>query len=169
MCLMIFQKGKKLFQTIKHRKLKKSKIGIFPKGLVHGFGQKFENFPFFIFGKIREENVFDDILERKKAFLDYKKWKLKTVKNWDFPKGVSPWFWSKIRNFSIFLLLAKSASKTCLTIFYKGTKLFQTIKNRKLKKSKIGIFPKGLVHGFGEKFELFPSFYYWQNQLAKRV
>ena len=26
-------------------------------------------FPFFIFGKIREENVFDDILEGKKAFL----------------------------------------------------------------------------------------------------
>ena len=29
-----------------------------------------KNFPFFIFGKIREENVFDDILEGKKAFLD---------------------------------------------------------------------------------------------------
>ena len=38
-------------------------------------------FFFFIFGKIREENVFDDILERKKAFLDYKKWKVKTVEN----------------------------------------------------------------------------------------
>ena len=56
-----------------------------------------KNFPFFIFGKIREEKVFDDILERKKAFLDYKKWKVKTVENWDFSKGViSPWFWSKI-------------------------------------------------------------------------
>ena len=49
-------------------------------------------FHFFIFGKIREENVFDDILERKKAFLDYKKDKVKKVKNWDFSKGVSPWF-----------------------------------------------------------------------------
>ena len=45
---------------------------------------------------MREENVFDDILERKKAFLDYKKQKVKTVKNWDFSKGVSPWFWSQI-------------------------------------------------------------------------
>ena len=53
-------------------------------------------FPFFIFGKIREENVFDDILEKKKAFLDYKKQKVKTVKNWHFSKGVSPWFCSKI-------------------------------------------------------------------------
>ena len=41
---------------------------------------------------MREENVFDDILERKKAFLDYKKEKVKKVKNWDFFKGVSPWF-----------------------------------------------------------------------------
>ena len=53
-------------------------------------------FHLFIFGKIREENVFDDILERKKAFLDYKKQKVKKVKNWDFSKGVSPWVYSKI-------------------------------------------------------------------------
>ena len=38
-------------------------------------------FHLFIFGKIREESVFDNILERKKAFLDYKK-KVKKVKNW---------------------------------------------------------------------------------------
>ena len=53
-------------------------------------------FHLIIFGKIREESVFDDILERKKASLDYKKQKVKKVKNWDFSKGVSPWFWSKI-------------------------------------------------------------------------
>ena len=34
-------------------------------------------FHLFIFGKIREESVFDNILERKKAFLDYKKQKVK--------------------------------------------------------------------------------------------
>ena len=53
-------------------------------------------FHLFIFGKIREENVFDDILERKNAFSDFKKQKVKKVKNWDFFKGVRPWFWSKI-------------------------------------------------------------------------
>ena len=46
--------------------------------------------------------MFDDILARKKAFLDYKKEKVKKVKNWDFSKGVSPWFWSKIWNFPSF-------------------------------------------------------------------
>ena len=58
--------------------------------------KNFKFFHVFIFGKIREENVFDDILERKKALLDYKKQKVKTVENLDFSKGVSPWFWSKI-------------------------------------------------------------------------
>ena len=68
--------------------------------------------------------MFDDILERKKAFLDYKKQKVKTVKNWDFSKGVSPWFWSQILKFSIFLVLAKLASKMCLMISLKGKKVF---------------------------------------------
>ena len=40
--------------------------------------------------------MFDDILERKKAFLDYKKQRVKKVQNWDiFSKGVGLWFSSK--------------------------------------------------------------------------
>ena len=37
--------------------------------------------------------LFDDILERKEAFLDSKVRKLRKSKNQDFNKGVSPWFW----------------------------------------------------------------------------
>ena len=48
-------------------------------------------------------------------------------------------------------------------------KTFLDYKNRKFKESKIEIFPKGWVHGFRQKFENFPSFYFWQNQLAKCV
>ena len=40
-----------------------------------------EFFQLFIFGKISKQNVFDVILERKKAFLDYKKQKVKKVEN----------------------------------------------------------------------------------------
>ena len=50
-------------------------------------------FHLFIFGKIRQENLFDNILEGKKTFLDSKIKKLKKSKNRDFSKGVSPWFW----------------------------------------------------------------------------
>ena len=50
----------------------------------------------FILGIFGQENVFHDILEGKNAFLGYKNKKFKNSKNWDFTKGVSPWFWSKI-------------------------------------------------------------------------
>ena len=55
--------------------------------------------------------MFDDILERKKGFLDSKMRKLKKSKNHDFSKGVSPWFGEKVGIFLMFLFLAKSASK----------------------------------------------------------
>ena len=48
-----------------------------------------------LFGKIGPEHVFDDILERKQAFLDYKNMELNKSKTWDFSKGVSSWFCSK--------------------------------------------------------------------------
>ena len=51
--------------------------------------------PVLIFRKVSQKNVFDNILQNKKSFKDYKNDKLKKTKNWDFSKGVSPWFWSK--------------------------------------------------------------------------
>ena len=60
-------------------------------------------FHLFIIGKISYHNVFDDILERKQAFLDYKKQKVKTVKNWDSSKGVHG-FNQKFENFPYFYL-----------------------------------------------------------------
>ena len=43
--------------------------------------QNLKIFHLLIFGKISKQNVFDDILERKKAFLYYKKHKVKKVEN----------------------------------------------------------------------------------------
>ena len=54
------------------------KFCIFPKGLTHDFGQKFDIFPsFFFVGNISQKNVFYDILERTNVFLAYKKKKFK--------------------------------------------------------------------------------------------
>ena len=36
---------------------------------------------------------------------------------------------------------------------------FKAIKTRSSKGGKIAIFPKGLVHGFGPKLAIFPSFF----------
>ena len=54
-------------------------------------------FPTSFLGNIGQENVFNDILERKNAFLGYKNKKFKKSKN-----GVNPWFRSKNGHFSNF-------------------------------------------------------------------
>ena len=61
--------------------------------------------------------MFYDILERKNASTDFIKKKLKKSKNWDFFEGVSPLFWSKIDNFSMFFFCSKRAKEIRFTIF----------------------------------------------------
>ena len=58
--------------------------------------------PTFSLGNVGQENVFYDILERKNACLGYKNEEFKNSKNWDFSKGVNPWFWSKNSHYSNF-------------------------------------------------------------------
>ena len=105
-------------------------------------------FHLFIFGKISQQNVFDVILESKKAFLDYKKQKVKKVEKSGFfqIKGLVHGFVKKFEFFFIFLLQPKQGRKMFLSILQKGKRRFQTLKSQKF-----GIFPKGLVHGFGQK------------------
>ena len=58
--------------------------------------EKWPFFPCFFLCNGSQENVFCDILERRNAFLGYKKKKLKKLENFFFSKGVNPCFWSKI-------------------------------------------------------------------------
>ena len=53
-------------------------------GLTQGFGPKIAIFRTVFLANIGQENVFYDILERKNAFLGYKKKKYKMSKNWHF-------------------------------------------------------------------------------------
>ena len=50
------------------------------------FVKNWQFFYLFILGKIGQENVFYDILDRKNAFLDYKNIKLKKVEKLGFFK-----------------------------------------------------------------------------------
>ena len=59
-------------------------------------------FQLFFLGNIGLENVFNDILEGKNAFLGYKNKKFEKSKNWHFSKGVNPWFWFNYGHFSNF-------------------------------------------------------------------
>ena len=74
-----------MLSDYKKQKVKKSRrIRIFSKELVHGFGKKIEIFHLCILGKISQQNVFDIILDNQKAFLDYKKQKVKKVEKLGF-------------------------------------------------------------------------------------
>ena len=74
-----------MLSDYKKQKVKKSRrIRIFSKELVHGFGKKVEIFHLCILGKISQQNVFDVILDNQKAFLDYKKQKVKKVEKLGF-------------------------------------------------------------------------------------
>ena len=88
---------------MKTRSLKSRKIDIFPKGLTHVFGHLSN---FFFLGNIGKENVFDDILARKHAFLGYKNKKFKKSKMPIFPKGLTHGFSPKMTIFSTFLVEA---------------------------------------------------------------
>ena len=91
----------------KDKKFKKSKNSPFFKGVNPSFWSKNGHFSnFFFLGNIGQENVFYDILERKNAFLGYKKKKFKKSKNWHFSKGVNPWFWSQNSRFFNFFFKA---------------------------------------------------------------
>ena len=167
MSFTILQNEKTRYQDIKIRSSKSRKIAIFPKGLTHGFGPKMAIFQPFFFRQYRPEIVFQDILERKNAFLAYKNKNFRKTKNWHFSKGVNPWFWSKNDNFSNFFFLVIEARKISFTILQNKKTPFQAIKTRSSKSQKIDIFPKGLTHGFSPKMAIFRTFFFKIIQAKK--
>jgi len=85
--------------------------------LIHGFCQKMEIFHLLFFSKMDKEKVFSKVLERKETFLDYKNIGSRNPQNLHFSKGVSKWFLSKNRDFSIFCIYAKWIKKNCFLNF----------------------------------------------------
>ena len=68
--------------------LKKRKIAIFAKGIVHDFGQKVEVFHLLCFSKMDREKVFAVVLDKKETFKDYKKKLCTKNKIRIFPNGL---------------------------------------------------------------------------------
>ena len=66
--------------------------------------------------------MFYDILERKNSSTDFIKKKLKKSKNWDFFKGVSPLFWSKIDNFSMFFFFKQNGPRKFVLRYFRKKK-----------------------------------------------
>ena len=120
-------------------------------------------FPNFFLGNIHQENVFYDILERKNAFLSFKNKKFKKSKNPHFSKGVNPWVRSKNGRFSKLFFLRNIGHENYFHYILEQKKAFLGYKKKKLKKSKIDIFPKGLTHRFGPKMANFLKLFFLRN------
>ena len=117
-------------------------------------------FPTFFLGNIGQENVLNDILERKNAFLGYKNKKFKKSKHLHFSNGVNPWFWSKNAHFSSFFLLGNTDQEYVFYDILEQKFAFLGYKNKKFQKSKYWHFPNALTHGFGPKMAIFPTFFF---------
>ena len=129
--------------------------------------QKWPFCQLFLLGDIEQENVFYDILERKNAFLGYKKRSSKSRKIDIFLKGLINDFGPKMAIFPTFFFQAIQAKKMSFTKFQNDATPFQAIKTRSSKCRKINIFPNGLTHGFGPKVAIFGSFFLQAIQARK--
>ena len=103
------------------------------------------------------------IFQKKKAFLGYKKKKLKFQKIDVFQKGLTHGFGPKMAIFPNFFCQAIQARKMSFTIFQNEKTLLQAMKTRSSKSRKIGIFPKGLTHRLGPKITIFPNFFFFRQ------
>ena len=114
-CVWQYSRTKKRLSSPKKTKFKKSKNWYFSKRVNPWFWSKNGHFSMcFLFGNTGQENVIYNIPERKNAFLAQEKTKFKKSKNWDFSKGVNPWFWSKNGHFSMSFFLQYRPGKCVL-------------------------------------------------------
>ena len=132
----------------------------FSQGYNPWFWPKNGDFSNFFLGNISQENVFYDILEQKNAFLGCKKKTFKKSKDWHFSQGDNPWFWFKNGHFSNFFFLGNMGQENVFNDILKRKNGYLCFKNKKFKKPKVDIFPKGITHGFGTKMAFFPTFFF---------
>ena len=102
--------------------------------------------------------MFYDILEQKNAFPGYKNKNVKKSKNWDFSKGVNPWFWQKIAIFPAFFL-GNIGRKNMFNHILEPKNDIVRHKNKNFKQSKNGDFFKGVNPWFWSKNGHFFTFF----------
>ena len=148
--------------SYKNKKFKNSKNWHFSKGVNPWFWSKNDHFSnLFFLGNIGQENVFNDILERKNAFLSYKNKKFKKLKNWHFSKGVNPWFWSKNGHFSNCFFLGNIVQENVFYDILEGKNAFLSYNKKNLKRAKNLRFSKGVNPWFWSKNGHFSNFFFY--------
>ena len=106
------------------------------------------------------ENVFYYILQRKNASLGCKNKRFKKSKNWNFSKGVNPWFWSKNGHFFNFFFLGNIGQEKVFYDILERKNAFLGYKNKKFKNSKNCHFSKEVNPWFLGKNGHFCDFFF---------
>ena len=109
----------------------------------------------FFLGNIGQENVFYDIVEKKSAFLGYKKQEVLKVEK--FSKA---WFWSTNGQFSNLFFLGNIDQEHVFYDILVRNNAFQGYKNKKFKRSKNWHFSKGFNPWFWSKNGHFSNFFF---------
>ena len=107
--------------------------------------------------------MFNDILDRKNACLRYKNKKSKKAKNWHFPKGINPWFWSKNGHFSNLLFLSNLGQQNVFYDILKRKNAILGYKNKKFKHSKNCHFSQRVNPWLLSKNGHFSTFFFLSN------
>ena len=118
----------------------------------------------FVLWKIQREKVFGDVLLRKQGFLDNRNMDLRKPENWNFSKGVSPWFWSKSWSFFIFCVYQTQIKKKCLLMLWIEKKRFKTLRTSVYEERKICFIWREKVNRFCQNFEIYSTLNVMQNR-----
>ena len=95
--------------------------------------QKWPFFQFFFLGNISQKNVFYDNLERKNAFLSYKKGSSKSRKIDIFPNGLTHCFGPKMAIFPTFYVLGNIGQENVFYDILERKNALLSYKNKKFK------------------------------------
>ena len=106
--------------------------------------QKWSFFQLFFLGNIGQENVFYDIVERKKRFSKLQKQRVQKVEKLTFFHGGNPLVWSKNGHFSKFFFLGNKDQENVFYDILERKNAFLGYENKKFKKSKNSRFSKGV-------------------------
>ena len=118
----------------------------------------------FVFCNIHPEKVFGDVLVRKQACLDninidfLKKAKLAFLQ-----RGQSMIFVQKVKFFHLLCLSKIHREKVFADVLNKKES-FKDYKNNRVRKAENQNFFKGVVHRFGQKFEISSTLIFVQNR-----
>ena len=129
--------------------------------------QKWPFFFFVFFSQFRPGKFFYDILDRKIAFLGYKKKNLKSRTIDIIPKGLTHGFGQKMAIFPMFFFGRIQARKMSLTIFQNEKTPFKVIKTRSSKVQKLTFFQRGEPIALIQKVAILLNFFFRQYKPGK--